>query len=307
MDRFGIDSSSRRHVGRQPERRRILQLVLGIGLYIVCQLAMTAAAIGVFTATSTATSANVGEILTGDGPAAPVGFLVGAVVAIIGFIVIVRRVSRRPAVELRRDGALSGILWGLLIGGGIVAGAMTILGILGVYRVESVQLGAGILTGLMLGVGPAVMEEVFFRGFLLRLIDGWLGSWAALAIVSVVFALVHSFSSPAGPLAAVFIFCSASLLLNMAYFLTRTLWFPIALHFAFNATQSAIFGLNVSGNETGGSLIEGQLQGSDLLTGAAMGGEGSLIVIAFALAAGVVLTIAAIRRGNMLPRQHAQS
>ncbi len=64
------------------------------------------------------------------------------------------------------------------------------------------------------------MEEIFFRGFLLRVLDDWIGSWGALIVVSVLFALVHALSSPAGPIAALFVLISASLALNMAWFLS---------------------------------------------------------------------------------------
>jgi len=291
---------------RPPERRRVVQLILGLVLYALCQLAVTVAAVLVFAATSSGeASATVGEVLAGDGPAPVIGFAVGAVVAIIGFLLIVRLVSRRPPRELMGPRAAPEIGWGLLIGFGIVALSMGILGVLGVYQPHGISLTSGILTGLMVGVGPAVVEEVFFRGFLLRLLDGWLGSWPALLITSVVFALVHSLSSPAGPIAAVFVFLSASLILNLAYLLTRRLWLPIALHLAFNATQSAVFGLNVSGNESGDSLITGQLTGPDLLTGGALGGEGSVVLVAVALLTGIAMAVIAVRRGAMLPAERA--
>lgn len=288
---------------RPPERRGLLQLPLGIVAFIGSRILTTLVAVFVFAATAGATGVvSVGEILASPGPAAPVGFLVGALFSIAAFVLVVRFVSRRPVAEFSRERALSEVGLGLLIGFAVVALSVAVLAAIGVYRVTDVHLGWGVLTAVMFGVGPAVVEEIFFRGFLLRLFDGWIGSWGALAIVSVVFALVHSFSSPAGPIAAVFIFLSASLLLNMAWFLTRRLWLPIALHLAFNASQSALFGLNVSGSEAGDGLLRAQLSGPDWLTGGVMGGEGSIVLILIALAAGIAMTVVGVRRGVMLPR-----
>ncbi|MDQ1082391.1 MULTISPECIES: CPBP family intramembrane glutamic endopeptidase [Microbacterium] len=288
---------------RQPERRRILQLLLGLVVFVGSRVLTTLAAVLVFAVTAEATGVvSVGEILSAPGPAAPVGFLVGAAFSILGFVLVVRFVSRRRVTEFSRAGAVSEIGIGLLVGFGVVAATVGLLAAIGVYRVTEVQLGWGVLTGIMFGVGPAIVEEIFFRGFLLRILDGWVGSWGALAIVSVLFALVHSFSSPAGPVAAVYVFLSASLLLNMAWFLTRRLWLPIALHLAFNASQSALFGLNVSGSEAGDGLLRAELSGPEWLTGGVMGGEGSLVLIVIALAAGVVMAVAGVRRGAMLPR-----
>ncbi|MBB3157496.1 hypothetical protein FHS07_001180 [Microbacterium proteolyticum] len=288
---------------RRPERRRLIQLLLGAAAFVGSRLLTTVAAVLVFAATAQATGVvSVGEILAAPGPAAPVGFLVGAAFSVLGFVLVVRFVSRRRVAEFSREGAPAEVGLGLLIGFGVVAGSVAVLAAAGVYRVAEVHLGWGVLTAVMFGVGPAIVEEVFFRGFLLRILDGWIGSWGALSIVSVVFALVHSFSSPAGPVAAVYILLSASLLLNMAWFLTRRLWLPIALHLAFNASQSAVFGLNVSGSEAGDGLLRADLTGPDWLTGGVMGGEGSIVLIVIALAAGVVMTLVGIRRGVMLPR-----
>jgi len=282
---------------RFPERRKALQLILGVVLYAVCQIAITLGAIAAFAATATgSTTANVGDILSSGGAAPAVGFGVGAVVAVIGFIVIVRFVSGRKPRELMGPAIFPEVAWGLLIGVGIVALSVAVLSIAGVYQIAGAQLSTAILAGLMFGVGPAVVEEVFFRGFLLRLFDNWFGSWAAVIIVSIVFALVHGFSSPAGPTAAIFVFVSASLMLNMAYLLTRRLWLPIALHLAFNAAQGAIFGFNVSGNSTGSSLIVANISGPPLLTGGEMGLEGSIVLLTIALIAGLVMTMFAVRR-----------
>ena len=289
---------------RRPEKRRVLQLILGIVLYAVSQIALTIGAVLVFALTSGGEgNATVGEILAGPGPAAPVGFVLGALVSIVGFFAIVRFVSSRRVAEFSSPGAGREIGWGLVIGVGIVAAAVAVLALLTVYRVIDIQLGWGVVTGLMFGLGPAVMEEIFFRGILLRILDDWVGSWGALVIVSVLFALVHSFSSPAGPIAALFILISASLVINMAWFLTRRLWLPIALHLGLNAAQGALFGLNVSGNHTGQGLFRAELIGPDILTGGAVGGEGSLPFLVIALAAGIAMTIAAVRRGVMLPRR----
>lgn len=286
---------------RFPERRRGLQLLLGVVLYAVCQVAVTIGAVVAFAATTSgATSATVGEILSSDGAAPAIGFGVGAVVAVVGFVVVVRFVSGRPPRELMGPSVLPELAWGLVIGAGIVALSVAVLGIAGIYQVGGVQLSAAILSGLMFGVGPAIVEEVFFRGFLLRLFDNWFGSWVAVIVVSLVFALVHGLSSPAGPAAALFVFVSASLMLNMAYLLTRRLWLPIALHLAFNATQGAVFGFSVSGNSTGSSLVIANIRGPSLLTGGEMGLEGSVVLLVIALIVGVVMTLFAVRRNALL-------
>lgn len=47
----------------------------------------------------------------------------------------------------------------------------------------------------------------------------------------------------------------------------RNLLFPIALHFAWNFTQSGIYGAITSGNEKTPGLLTAKIQGSELITG----------------------------------------
>lgn len=94
---------------------------------------------------------------------------------------------------------------------------------------------------------------------------------------------------------------AAGPLLNAAYLLTRRLWLPIGIHLAWNAAQSALFGIDVSGSGSGRGLFESELRGAEWLSGGSMGIEGSIVLVAIGTAFGVGLTVLAHRRGRMLP------
>ncbi len=79
------------------------------------------------------------------------------------------------------DGAAKKLGLGLFVGFLIMAVAVSIAAIFGVYRI----VGAGDTSRLVLEiVGVAIMpgltEELFFRGILFRWIEDFGGSWAAL-------------------------------------------------------------------------------------------------------------------------------
>lgn len=76
-----------------------------------------------------------------------------------------------------------------------------------------------------------LFEEAFFRGFAHPIIKQRWGTWAALLIVSVVFAAIHFHLPSAGPL---FVLAIA---LGLAYELTGSLWTPIVMHALFNSTN----------------------------------------------------------------------
>jgi hypothetical protein len=59
---------------------------------------------------------------------------------------------------------------------------------------------------------------------------------------------------------ALSIIFESGVLLAAAFVVTRRLWFPIGMHFAWNFTQGGIFGVAVSGGAASG-LFRGQLSG----------------------------------------------
>lgn len=90
------------------------------------------------------------------------------------------------------------------------------------------------------------------------------------------------------------------MLLAAAYIYSRNLWFPIAIHFAWNFTQSAIFGANVSGNALSKTLITSKIQGAEWFTGGQFGPEGSIQATLFCLIAAIILLILSHRNGNIV-------
>lgn len=56
-------------------------------------------------------------------------------------------------------------------------------------------------------------------------------------------------------------------MLGAAYIYSRSLWLPIAIHFAWNFMQTGIFGAVTSGNDNTPGLLTKQLTGTEWLPG----------------------------------------
>ena len=91
----------------------------------------------------------------------------------------------------------------------------------------------------------------------------------------------------------------AGMLLGAAYVVTRRLWLAVGVHFGWNFMQAGVFGPNLSGRQVS-SLLESRLSGPDLLSGGALGVEGSVFAIAVCLAASLVLLKRAQREGRFI-------
>lgn len=148
----------------------------------------------------------------------------------------------------------------------------------GTVEIGGVQLVPSALLGtLLLFLLVAVTEEVMLRGFVLgRMLAGGMNRFVALFLSSALFSAMHLFNPNFALLPFVNILL-AGCLLGASFLYTRNLCFPIALHWFWNWMQGPVLGYEVSGMNSGESLLTLRLTGSDLLTGGSFGFEGSLL------------------------------
>ena len=225
--------------------------------------------------------------------------LEGAVTA-IGFIVYVRLIEKREPVELSiwRWGLLP---LGTLIGSGLFALLIGMLAVSRHYRFESIQLPPRFLSAIVFAFGTAIWEEVTFRGLLFRSIERTSGTWVGVAVSALVFGAVHGLNPNASLLASAAIVVESGFMLAFAYVITRTLWFPIGIHFGWNFTQDYLFGIRVSGHAARPAVFTGSLLGTPTFTGGEYGVEAALpSVMLGCIVAGIFIYLA-YRRRELVP------
>lgn len=281
------------------DRRRGLQLVLGILLFLGTQILMGVVA-------GLLTTATGGAAAEGPAPwARLVSACLGAAVAVVGYLGIVGRIGARPGLGLRGPGKAAELAWGLAIGAGLIGLSVGLIALLGGYRVTGLASSPQLLVPLAIGLGAGFVEEIAFRGILLRLLEAWLGSWAALAITAGMFGVMHLANPGASVVTAIGLVIEAGILLGAAYLLTRRLWLAIGIHIAWNTLQAGVFSSAVSGTGTQSGLLLAETSGPTWLNGGTMGIEGSLVSVLLGLAAGLVMLVLAVRRGHLLPSVRA--
>jgi hypothetical protein len=150
-------------------------------------------------------------------------------------------------------GWLRDALFGVLVGGlGICVAGLVGLAAGGYSFTSNASAGGAALlrtlavSGFVFLLGSAA-EEMLFRGYPFQtLLRSW-PVWAALVPVSVPFALVHLANPNVAP---GFTFANTALAgvwLGVAYWRTRSLWFPLGVHMGWNWVQGAVLGSPVSG------------------------------------------------------------
>ena len=194
-----------------------------------------------------------------------------------------RKVEKRPIRTLGfyRENFLSNLLKGF--GLGLALFLLILLGLvaLGQYRFESIHLNpysfAFIVFTIPFWLLQGTAEEVVARAWLLPQLASRTNLKVAVVISSAFFTLLHVGNSGLTPLSAVNLFLFG---VAMALYLlkTDTVWGVAGIHGAWNFAQGNLFGILVSGQPSGTSLMTFMPQGhQDWLSGGSFGIEGSIM------------------------------
>ncbi|WNV90081.1 type II CAAX endopeptidase family protein [Umezawaea sp. Da 62-37] len=211
--------------------------------------------------------------------------------------------GRVDVPELARADMWSGLRKGALLGAGLFLAVMALILVFGGFDQVSWNsfFGALGVAGMMTGV--AVVEEALFRGVLFRILEERAGTVITLVVSSLVFGGVHLVNGNATLWGTLAIALTGGTMLAAAYTVTRSLWLPIGLHFAWNFVQGGLFGTTVSGSpEAPNGLLRTTLSGPSVLTGGEFGPEASLMALLVCLVATVLLLRRAVRTGQIRPR-----
>lgn len=219
-------------------------------------------------------------------------------------IVLVERLTANkslPAIGLGPRNAFRDLIGGALLGTLLFSAVILELAIAGYYHIVAVHFTPDLLIAVAVLLPGAAFEELLFRGVIFRLTEEWTGTWIALAVSAVLFGLVHAGNPGATFVSTVAIALEAGVLLAAAYVVTRNLWFPIGLHFAWNFFEGPIYGTQVSGRVFGTSAFAAHVSGPPLLTGGAFGPEAGLAATLTCFVVAAALLVVAIRRAQVAP------
>lgn len=243
---------------------------------------------------------------------APLPFLalpVGIGLAVAGvacYSRLSRTVELRPSVpELAKTGRWSLLGRGALLGFGAFTTLMLLIAVFGGWKELSWGSFGGLIATAGMMAGVAVIEEVLFRGVVFRILEERAGTVAALVASSILFGAIHLVNVNATLWGTLAIAMTGGVMLAAAYVVTRSLWLPIGLHFAWNFTHAGIFGVVLSGSGTPPhGLLNTTLSGPSLLTGGTFGPEASLVALLVCLVPTVLLLRKAARTGQIRRRGH---
>lgn len=212
-----------------------------------------------------------------------------------------RLYEKRPFATLgfERRNALwqygRGLLIGVLTFGGAV-GLMALFGYVAPEAGDPARMGLAALGGILLIFLPGWLiqgaaEEVLTRGWMLPVLGARYRPWVGLLLSSLFFMGMHGLNPNVSLLALVNL-ALYGLFAALYALREESLWGICAFHSVWNWAQGNLFGLAVSGQETGvGTLLDLMEAGPDLFTGGAFGPEGGLAVTLMLVLGSVLMLV----------------
>jgi len=137
--------------------------------------------------------------------------------------------------------------------------------------------GRSLLTSGALLFAAALAEEAAFRGYPLQTMTRAKLMWLGVILTSVPFGLAHLWNPNVVPGVTFANTVLAGAWLAAAYLKTRSLWFPLGVHWGWNWALGSIFGLPISGTRPfSNPILRGDDIGPAWLTGGSYGIEGGV-------------------------------
>ena len=226
--------------------------------------------------------------------------IMASVAVIFAYKLFYQKIENREVPEIAVKGIVKNLTLGISIG--VVLQCLTVLVIYlnNGFKVASINPVSFIIIPLTVAFTVAIFEEILVRGIIFRIIEEKLGSYIALIISAIIFGGLHLINPNSSLISATCVAVEGGLLLGAAYLYSRSLWLPIAIHFAWNFMQSGLLGAITSGNEKTNSLLTTQITGVKIITGGEFGPEGTIQAILFCLIATIVLMYLNIKEGKLI-------
>jgi uncharacterized protein len=213
--------------------------------------------------------------LNSDGKAL-ITALLDSALALTAYIFLFRNYERRPIRELSVDSLAGNASLGFITGFILQSAFILVIYFAGTYSITHTNPWTSLMTPLAHALTAGFVAEIIFCGIIFRLLEQTLGSWLALLSMAVLFAIAHWNVPGANWVSISATAVQSGLLLMSAFMVTRSLWFPIFLHFAWDLTEPGIYGGHNPGMNGEGSLVSSVIKGSDLITGGISGPQNSI-------------------------------
>ncbi|MCS4435190.1 CPBP family intramembrane glutamic endopeptidase [Aquiflexum gelatinilyticum] len=227
----------------------------------------------------------------------PIIHCVSILVLLGSYFFLFRLYDKRKITELSLKHLPKEMFVGFLLGFLTISLSIFILYLLGYYQVISItttNYPVKLFTTLLVA---ALIEDLLHRGLIVREMENWLGTNAAI-VIGMVVELQHIFN-PHSNLFSFFYYLIWGFSMAMMFIYTKRIWLPYFFHIGWNFAQP-FYGSNLTGLDSMGNIIQSEFNGPEFLTGGAVGIEDSIFTALFLLFIGIALYYLAKKEGKIV-------
>jgi CAAX protease family protein len=221
-------------------------------------------------------------------------------VGLISYIFLFRIYEKRQIKELSPSSFGSNATAGFITGFILQSLFIFVIYVAGGYSIIKIHPVSSVAPAFAAALTAGFVAEIFIIGIIFRLTEQRSGTAIAVLILTLLFVLLHLNVQGATALSVASTAMQAGFLLSGAYVFTRSLWFVIFLHFAWDLAEPGIFGGVNPGNSIRQSLLESKISGSVFLTGGQQGPQNSIQALLFCLLTGLIFLYLAKRKNNFI-------
>ncbi len=227
----------------------------------------------------------------------PIIHCVSFIVLLAAYYYLFRLYDKRKITELSKKYLLKEMFGGFISGFSTISLSIFILYLLGFYQAISITTAHYSIKFFTVLMFAALVEELFHRGLIIRECENWLGTNLTI-VIGMLVELQHIFN-PNSNLFSIFLYLIWGFTMGMMFIYTKRIWLPFFFHLGWNFSQP-FYGSNLTGLNEMGTIIQSKFNGPELLTGGAVGIEGSIFTASFLLLIGITLYYLAKRDGKIV-------
>ena len=223
------------------------------------------------------------------------------IVLLVSYFYFFKLFEKREIKELSKTNLKTELFGGFLFGFLVLSFVILILYLLGYYSIDGISDLSYLLAPFSFLVLAALIEEVFFRLIIYRIIEKWIGTYLALLLISIIFTVPHLFNDNV-TLLSILLLLTFGFAHSIMYTYTKRLWLPFAFHLGWNFAQP-FYGSNLSGTEEE-HIINSTFDGPVLLIGSEFGIEDSILSIILLLLVCIIFLRLSIKQKKIVKRSH---
>jgi uncharacterized protein len=227
----------------------------------------------------------------------PIIIFLSTILLLISYYNLFRIYDKRKITELAIKHLPKEMFGGFIFGFSTISLSIFILYLLGYYQAFSItttHYTARMFTVLLFA---GIVEDLFHRGLIVRVLEEWLGTHIAIVIAMLV-ELQHIFN-PNANLFSFFVDLIWGFTMAMMFIYTKRIWLPYFFHIGWNFAQP-FYGSNLTGTNDMGTIIQSKFTGPELFTGGVFGIENSIFILSFLLFIGMTFYYLTKKEGKIV-------